>query len=223
LIEIEKQKRDFKHNAHHEARQILSNANALIERTVREIKESQADKTVVQQIRKEVEQTRKKLDGQLQTEKPAPQHFGSGDRVLSKTFHQEGTVIAVSESRILVEMGNIKAELPPDDLTVCQKALQKPANPHPKTLGPSKGDVPVEIDVRGLIFDEAVERVDKYLDDAVMVHMQQARIIHGKGTGVLRKKLNDHFKTHPLVKSQRAGQRGEGDWGVTVVELVTNI
>ena len=76
-----------------------------------------------------------------------------------------------------------------------------------------------EIDVRGMIGDDAWFVVDKYLDDAVLANIPTVRIIHGKGTGALRAALWKYFKTDKRIKSYRHGEYGEGDAGVTVVTL----
>mgnify|MGYP001837184215 FL=1 len=80
-------------------------------------------------------------------------------------------------------------------------------------------EVKSETDVRGLIGDDAIFVVDKFLDDAVLSGLENVRIIHGKGTGALRKALWDYFKRDPRIKQYRLGTFGEGDAGVTVVTL----
>jgi len=77
-----------------------------------------------------------------------------------------------------------------------------------------------ELDLRGLMVDEALEKVDKFLDDAVLAGLPQVRIIHGKGTGALRKAITEHLKGDPRVVSHRLGGIGEGGDGVTVAKLV---
>lgn len=79
--------------------------------------------------------------------------------------------------------------------------------------------VSIECNVMGKYVDEAIEIVDKYLDSAMLAGLQEVRIVHGKGSGVLRKAIGEHFKKHPRVKSYRVGRYGEGDTGVTIVEL----
>ena len=76
-----------------------------------------------------------------------------------------------------------------------------------------------EIDLRGKLVEEAELLLDKYLDDAVITGINQVSIIHGKGTGALRSGIHQFLKTHPHVKAYRLGEFGEGDSGVTIVEL----
>ncbi len=79
-----------------------------------------------------------------------------------------------------------------------------------------------EIRLRRLTVDEAVCRLDQYLSDAFMAGLSCVRIVHGKGTGRLRCAVHDFLAKHPLVKSYRLGDYGEGDYGVTVVELINH-
>ena len=76
-----------------------------------------------------------------------------------------------------------------------------------------------ELRLRRLTVDEALFRLDQYLYDAFMAGLSSVRIVHGKGTGKLRRAVHDSLARHPLVKSYRLGDYGEGDYGVTIVEL----
>ncbi len=79
-----------------------------------------------------------------------------------------------------------------------------------------------ELRLRHLIIDEALWRLDQYLNDAFMAGLPSVRIVHGKGTGKLRLAVHESLARHPLVKSYRLGDYGEGDYGVTLVELVNH-
>jgi DNA mismatch repair protein MutS2 len=78
----------------------------------------------------------------------------------------------------------------------------------------------VELDLRGRRVEDGLTYVDKYLDDAFLAGMPLVRIVHGKGTGALRQAVQQQLRDHPLVKSFRSGERGEGGSGVTVAYLV---
>ncbi len=79
-----------------------------------------------------------------------------------------------------------------------------------------------ELRLRHLTVDEALWRLDQYLNDAFMAGLPSVRIVHGKGTGKLRRAVHDSLAKHPLVKSCRLGDYGEGDYGVTIVELTNH-
>ena len=81
-------------------------------------------------------------------------------------------------------------------------------------------NLPPELHLRRLIVDEALLQLDQYLNDAFLSNMHPVRIVHGKGTGVLRQAVREYLDKHPLVKSFRPGGYGEGGEGVTIVELV---
>ena len=78
-----------------------------------------------------------------------------------------------------------------------------------------------ELRIRRLTTDEALFKLDQYLEDAFMAGLSSVRIIHGKGTGTLRRAVHEVLAKHPLVKSYRLSDYGEGDYGVTIVELVS--
>ena len=79
-----------------------------------------------------------------------------------------------------------------------------------------------ELRLRRLTVDEALWRLDQYLNDAFMAGLVSVRIVHGKGTGTLRRSVHESLAKHPLVKSYRLGDYGEGDYGVTIVELTNH-
>jgi DNA mismatch repair protein MutS2 len=76
-----------------------------------------------------------------------------------------------------------------------------------------------ELDLRGCRVEEAIEKLDAYLDKASLGRLHQVRIVHGKGTGVLKREVEKYLKGHPLVASFRTGELAEGSWGVTVANL----
>lgn len=79
-----------------------------------------------------------------------------------------------------------------------------------------------ELLLRHLTVDEALWQLDQYLNDAFMASLPSVRIVHGKGTGKLRRAVHDSLTRHPLVKSYRLGDYGEGDYGITIVELTNH-
>ena len=90
---------------------------------------------------------------------------------------------------------------------------------HKKKEQASTSSPSSEVHIRRLTVDEALLKLDKYLDDALMAGLWQVRVVHGKGTGTLRQAAHRALAKHPLVKSYRLGGYGEGGAGVTIVEL----
>ena len=116
-------------------------------------------------------------------------------------------------------MGSMKSRIPIDKLRLAEKQPEKKKDPAASYHAKLSRDFKATLDVRGLTGDDAWFLVDKYLDDAKLASVNSVTILHGKGTGALRKALWGYLKTDSRVKSYRAGQYGEGDYGVTVVDL----
>ena len=149
--------------------------------------------------------------------------FKVGDTVHVISMDSEGTIMALADSKgkLKVQMGIISAALPPTDLLLVEHEKKKPQKAT-VTGGKSMNrmmNIKPEINVLGMTVDEATSLVDRFLDDALMAHLHRVTIIHGKGTGALRKGIHQFLKSQPHVKSFRLGEFGEGDAGVTIVEL----
>ena len=149
--------------------------------------------------------------------------FKVGDTVHVISMDSEGTIMALADSKgkLKVQMGIISASLPPTDLLLVEHEKKKPQKAT-VTGGKSMNrmmNIKPEINVLGMTVDEATSLVDRFLDDALMAHLHRVTIIHGKGTGALRKGIHQFLKSQPHVKSFRLGEFGEGDAGVTIVEL----
>lgn len=148
-----------------------------------------------------------------------------GDIVILKSFNRDATVIKVEEGKkqLQVMSGSVKMWV---NFSDCRfKKSNSPSTEAPKKRNitgiASRIDrnVKTEIDIRGLTTDEALLELDKYIDEAVLAGIGTITIIHGKGTGVLRKNVQAHLRGHRNIKSFRAGLFGEGENGVTIAEI----
>ena len=153
-----------------------------------------------------------------------PRPLKVGDRVFLVSYHQEGEVTAISErdGKITVQAGILKAKVTEKDLRLLedgQKVKVKQTKPEARLRATVRAEFRPEVDVRGMIGEDAWFIVDKYLDDALLAGVRTVRIIHGKGTGALRKAITQYLRSDRRVASHRMGAYGEGDAGVTVVEL----
>ncbi|MGG2095189.1 endonuclease MutS2 [Bacillus sp. S13(2024)] len=142
-----------------------------------------------------------------------------GDEVKVLTFGQKGQLLKkVSDNEWNVQIGILKMKVKESDM----EYINTPAPVEKKAVTAVKGrdyHVSLELDLRGERFEDAMARVEKYLDDAQLASYPRVSIIHGKGTGALRQGVQDYLKSHRGVKSFRYGDMGEGGLGVTVVEL----
>jgi DNA mismatch repair protein MutS2 len=148
----------------------------------------------------------------------AVENLKPGDEVYVQTFGQKGYVLEkLSSQEYYVQLGLIKTKVKAGDI---KKVKSEPAVQSVTTLlkTPVK-TVGLELDVRGQTSAEAIAAVDKYLDDALLAGYQQVSIIHGKGTGQLRKSIQQFLRQHKRVKQFRLGDASEGGSGVTVVSL----
>ena len=149
--------------------------------------------------------------------------FKAGDTVHVISMDTTGTVTAPADSKgnIKVQMGILSSLLPASDLVIIETPKQNNAQVsinNKRGMGKALNIQP-EINVLGMTVAEATSLVDRYLDDAMMAHLHKVRIIHGKGTGALRKGIHDYLRKQSYVKSFRLGEYGEGEAGVTIVEL----
>ncbi len=147
-----------------------------------------------------------------------PATLKPGDRVYVPNLQAEGEVVAVHNGEVEVQVGTFRLRLPRSRVEYRGQAERAPeptvtARPEPPSVRP-------EIDLRGMTVDEALQVLDKYLDDAYLAGLPWVRVIHGKGTGTLRRAVRDMLREHPLVQTYRPGEPNEGGDGVTVVTLV---
>ena len=149
-----------------------------------------------------------------------------GDTVLLLDIGKEATVLTPPDSagNVEVQAGIIRTRVPLTGLRLLDNRKAAPAAGQ-KGRSVSSGEsrasrsVRTELDLRGQTADEALLEVDRFIDDAVMAGLGQITVIHGKGTGALRAAVHAHLRTHPSVKSYRLGTFGEGENGVTIVEI----
>lgn len=153
-----------------------------------------------------------------------PRPLKVGDNVLIYDIDKAAVVLELPKTgdQVLVQAGIIKTRVPMKNLRLTDK------KPKEKRLGghrnvtkaaPDDSSVRNELDVRGMNLEEALMEVDAFIDHALLRNLNMLTIIHGKGTGVLRSGIQQHLKRHKAVKTFRLGVYGEGESGVTVVEL----
>ena len=220
--------------ANEKAREILQEAKDVADETIRIYQKAGPGASL-----KDLEKTRQQLRGEInrkneklavKTKEPQkgkqlkPDQLKIGDSVKILSMGLKGTVSTLPDHRgnlfiqcgIMRSQANIKdlvflAEESPSTTPVLQKS-------HASKVKMSKSfSISPEISLLGKTVDEALSELDKYLDDAYLAHLTTVRVVHGKGTGALRKAVQNHLKRIKYVKSFRLGEYGEGDAGVTIV------
>ena len=148
-----------------------------------------------------------------------PRPLVAGDSVLIFDIDKKATVIQVDKDSALVQAGIMKTRVPIENLRLLKKDKPKNIQSSVRTVRDNSKGASTEIDVRGEVVIDALLDIDRAIDTAVLQHLHQITIIHGKGTGVLRREVQNHLKKHPSVRTFRLGVFGEGDSGVTIAEL----
>jgi DNA mismatch repair protein MutS2 len=225
---IHKQEKQLKEKALAEAQEILRRANAAVEKAIKDIRENQAAHEAIRRAKEmlaeENARVKNSLD-KLTEEQPEPDQATEikiGDEVLWKKQKTVGVVVSESDEngRVLIQVNQLKFWVPLAELAPAPKSsAEKKTASAVSVQAEAKSDVLPEINLLGNKLDEAIAKVDKFLDDALLAGWSQVRIIHGKGTGALRKGIAEFLDQHPRVKSKKMAAWNEGDLGVTVVEL----
>ncbi len=233
---IEQRKQDILRNAREEARDILEDAKAFADASIRkynnwEKKPQTASNKEMEKERNEIRSKLNAVNGKLEQKTPnrkskhKPEDFKLGDAVHVISLNLDGIVRSLPNQKgeITVQMGILQSTVKISDVEIVQEEPEKSRRKQNVTVyhasvGKARTIKP-EINLLGMTVDEAIMELDKYLDDACLSHLNQVRIVHGKGTGALRKGVHEYLKKQPYVKSYRLGEFGEGDAGVTIVEL----
>lgn len=177
---------------------------------------------IVQEKRKELIAKQKSYQVVENTAKTRqkPDELKAGELVRVKSLDQVGSIIELSQTDALVQVGVMRINAKATDLERVETAPKEVVRRYSGSSRTAKSkSIRSEISVRGYSIEDATAAVDKYLDDAFLSSLTQVRIIHGKGTGALRHAIQVQLQTHPHVKSFQLASPSEGGSGVTVVEL----
>ncbi len=232
LAEMEKAREKLLQDAENEARAITERARAQASTLQNELerlrRQSKEGDHAADSARRELRARLDALDAAaspVRAEEPivpapsAPIAVGDDVRILS--IDKTATVLSLSQDGKQAEVlaGIIRTRVPVSDLRRVENPKKPAGGVRQKTASRAERSAETEVDLRGMASDEAVLTLDRFIDNAVMAGLSQIRIIHGKGTGVLRSTVSQHLRRHPSVKSFRLGTYGEGENGVTIAEL----
>ncbi|MDR7483911.1 MAG: endonuclease MutS2 [Armatimonadota bacterium] len=216
-----------------ERRQLLAEARraaeAIVEQTRRRLEAVMAEVRAARTeaaVRRAREHLRQVVEALPTAEPPAPagepvDRVEVGQAVFVTPLGRAGVVRRGPDDHgeVEVEVGRLRTRVPREALRRAPAEARREVGRDDAVEVPAQPAVPLSLDVRGQTADEAVLAVDRYLDEAVRARLPQVTVIHGKGTGALRRALHDFLRGHPHVRAFRLGGRGEGEDGATVITL----
>ncbi|OUP49371.1 endonuclease MutS2 [Lachnoclostridium sp. An181] len=231
---IDAQRERILNEAKEQASSILKDAKDFADETMKNFRKFGKANVSAAEMEKERERIRRQMEKnrpevKLGTTKPKKQYkpsdFKLGESVKVLSMNLTGTVSSKPDAKgnLFVQMGILRSQVNISDLEI----IEEPTVTHKFMPRTSSGKMKMsktmsvrpEINLLGKTVDEAIAELDKYLDDAYLSHVNPVRIVHGKGTGALRKGIHNYLRRQKHIKSFRLGEFGEGDAGVTIVEF----
>ena len=237
LADIEKNRKTLLREASKEAQEIIDRANAKIEKTIREIKEAQAEKMRTKELREELKEMKqnladeeKNLSKQLKAEEKeeiADADLKVGDMVCINELEVVGELLAISDTDVTIQFGDVRLRTTADKLRKISRSQARKAQQNPSYLRKSiMNDINekaqhfnLTLDVRGQRGDEAVDNVAKYIDEANLLSIKEVSILHGKGNGILRKLIREYLSKQSCVQSFNDASLETGGAGITRITL----
>lgn len=232
---LDEQRDRILREANEKANAILREAKEMVDETMKNFRKFGKEGISAAEMERERERLRKKIKdtagkSALKPQKPKRTYkasdFKLGESVKVLSMNLTGTISSLPDSRgnVTVQMGILRSQVNISDLEIIEEANPyAPKNMRRTGSGKIKMSkslsVRPEINLLGKTVDEAVAELDKYLDDALLSHLNTVRVVHGKGTGALRKGIHEYLRRQKHVKSYHLAEFGEGDAGVTIVEL----
>lgn len=227
LAELEGKKKQYLRDAAAEAQELIQKANSQIERTIKEIKEAQAEKTKTKEIRQNLEKTKQEI---AQKAKEAAEQkkeedevvLKVGDTVCIEEMQVVGEILAISDTDATILFDSIRLRTSPDKLrkvsrAEARKTQRRWQNGIAEDLSEKAEHFDITLDVRGKRAEEALDIVDKYLDEAKLLSIKEVSILHGKGNGILRKLIREKLSHMREVEHFCDASLETGGTGITRV------
>ncbi|MEA3352091.1 MAG: endonuclease MutS2, partial [Chloroflexota bacterium] len=234
LDHIEDERRSVLEEARLEAEADVAAVRDQIQELQKNLRQARQPLDIIQQAEEKVEELAVEVEAPVERHIPesiitplqGPIQLGS--KVHVRSLGQAGVVLTLGEDEAEVQVGILRVRARLSELVLSGRGEEAPVDNEqaatdvksPRSLVEAKHPSPgVELDLRGQRSDEALSSLEHYLDKAYLARLPWVRIIHGKGTGKLRRVVREAFNEHPQIKSFQAGKRAEGGDGVTVAEL----
>lgn len=238
---LDQTKRDILDSARQEAKNIVAGANKLIENTVREIKQAQADNAVAKAAREKVKEFSEELSqpgahpetlSEAEPEEPVISSFTNGPIAIGSLVtvqgqHQAGEVLSIKDGTATVAFNSVKMKLPLESLQTATAAQSITGTANRgihyqnmmNDMNARMSNFRLTLDVRGKRAEETFGIIQKYIDEANMLRVHEVGILHGKGNGVLRNVVRNYLASLPFVKSYRDAPLESGGAGITLVSI----
>ena len=224
--DLEEHKKEYLQKAKQEAREILlsakQEANDIIKEMEAEKNNSKNLNALRNKLTSKLHEVNQSPDSNLEeTTTLDESQIKPGAIVFVPKFNKNGTVLSYpnQSKKFNIQIDNIKTTLTPSQITIAKNTETKKEIITKKQSMFTPKNVKTELNVIGMNIEESIFLVDKFLDEAAVAKLETVRIVHGKGTGILGKGIQKYLRSHPHVKSYRYGIFGEGEMGVTVVEI----
>ena len=232
--ELKEKRYELIHAAKNEAKNILDSSNKLIERAIKEIRETQAQKETVKKLREEIKlQTQKIENIQEPTPTPAPAVKTAEpptpvklhDTVIITQTQTIGEVVAIEDEYVVVEFNSVQVRTKLNRVEKVSKSMAKKAAKKLNAgiynaINEKAARFDLQLDIRGYRAEEAIIAIEHYLDDAMLLSIHEVNILHGKGNGVLRQVVREYLSTHPCVQHFQDAHVEAGGTGITIVKLI---
>lgn len=223
LNELKSKRKQLLDNAKIEAYEIIRKANALVENTIKEVREQQKSLADTKKEfitkKKEIEAEAKEVFSSLEQKSDKfNEPLTEGDFVYMEDPTSVGQILKIDEQSAvaLVDFNGLKFKTP---LNKLRKSKKPPTSVKSLPSSYFKFSSPTKLDLHGYRLDDAIRIVDKFISEAILSNVDRITVVHGKGTGALRQGLREFFKNHPQVESFREGTLEEGGASVTIVKL----
>jgi DNA mismatch repair protein MutS2 len=228
LAELEGKKKQYLRDAAAEAQELIAKANSQIERTIKEIKEAQAEKTKTKEIRQNLEKTKEEIAQKAKEVAEAKKKEETevvlkvGDTVCIEEMQVVGEILAISDTDATILFDSIRLRTSPDKLRKVSRAEARKTQRRwqsgiAEDLSEKAEHFDLTLDVRGKRADEALDIVDKYLDEAKLLSIKEVSILHGKGNGILRKLIREKLSHMREVERFCDASLETGGTGITRV------
>jgi DNA mismatch repair protein MutS2 len=241
--ELENRKKEILENARLEAKRLVEQSNQIIEKTVREIRQTQADKGKTKELRDEIREFAETVSKpaenvvpiaadpfpeEIVTKKVDPLQLKVGDLVAMEGQQEAGEIVEISSHEVVVAFRTIKLHVKPEMLELVTKQAKRieagsrrsiAYNNMINDMNARMANFRLTIDVRGYRAEEALGQVQKYIDESVMLRVGEISILHGKGNGILRQTIRNYLQGVPEIKQFSDEKLESGGSGITVVKF----